>query len=74
MEAGHEERGVMHMKTKNLMVGCAMGALMLSTAAWAGYKGTYFVNVDTTNRAAYGSYGDARSSADSVAASGTGIR
>lgn len=54
------------MKKLNLMVAGAVGALLAGTAAWAGYKSTYYVGVDTTSREAYGSFGSARASADSV--------
>lgn len=54
------------MKTNKLLMGCAVGALLASTAAWAGFKSTYYADVDTTGRYAYGSYGSARGSADSL--------
>jgi hypothetical protein len=54
------------MKTNKLLMGCAVGALLASTAAYAGYKSIYYVGVDTTSREAYGSFGSARSSADTV--------
>ena len=52
------------MKTKNLMMGCVVGALMVGTAAWAGLKSTFYVTVNSTSRYAFGSVGDARGSAD----------
>jgi hypothetical protein len=52
------------MKTKNLLMGCAVGALVASTAAWAGFKSVTYVNINTTTRVAYGSMGSARGSTD----------
>jgi hypothetical protein len=52
------------MKTKNLLMGCAVGALVASTAAWAGYKSNFYVTVNTVSRIAYGSMGAARGSTD----------
>ena len=52
------------MQMKNLVVGCALGALMASTAAWAGLKASGLVRINTVTRNANGSYGSARASAD----------
>ncbi len=53
------------MKTKNLMTVGIVGTLLAGTAAWAGVKTIYNVGINTSTRAAYGSMGTARSSADS---------
>lgn len=74
MTAVLEAMGNTHMKTNNLMMACAVGALMAGSAAWAGLKSTWYASVDTTNRVAYGSYGSARGSADTVQAIGCSVQ
>jgi hypothetical protein len=52
---------------KPVLVSLAVAAAMLAaTAAWAGAKGIWEVNIDTVSRRVYGSLGSARHSADNI--------
>jgi len=51
---------------RKVLLGVSIAALATATTAWAGYKGYYPVNVNTTSREAYGALGDARASADAT--------
>jgi len=50
---------------KSALITLGIAGLLAATAAWAGYKGTWPVYVDTLNRTAGGSLGSTRNSTDS---------
>src|SRR5690242_20086283 len=54
------------MTKKKAVLGCAVAAVLVGTAAWAGSKYAYPVFIDLTQKKAYGTLGAARNSSDAT--------
>lgn len=54
------------MTKKNMVLGCAMAAVLAGTAAWAGSRYAYPVYINLSAKEAYGTLGAARNSTDAI--------